>query len=158
MWGRPLIPLPMGNFCGAEGSHQAWGAVKDVGKIFQVPGAGGRWGCSERFKPVSLWSRASSRGFKGNWMWKTVWAEGKDLGSLVHENCWRWVRERDLDAFLRWETKTRRSSSELSLQSLGLKRLFCPSGDLNKSGIDASANEGLLSRARRQNQTPNTTT
>lgn len=62
------------------------------------------------------------------------------------------VRERDLDAFLRWKMK-KCSRSQLSLQSLGLKRLFCQSGDLSNSGIDALPNERLLSRAWRKKHT-----
>lgn len=85
----------------------------------------------------------------------TVQAEGKDLGSLVRENCWRWVWERDLDAFLRWEMKSCSRKSELRLYIFGLKRWFCQTRDLNKSGIHASANKRLLSRAWRQKQTHN---
>lgn len=75
------------------------------------------------------------------------------MGSLVCENCWRWVWERDLDAFLRWEMKNCSRKSELRLYILGLKRLFCQTRDLNKRGIDASANKRLLSRAWRQKLT-----
>lgn len=80
------------------------------------------------------------------------------MGSLVRENCWRWVRERDLDAFLRWGMKKCSRRSELSLWSLVLQRLCCWSGNPTRSAIGVSANERLLSRAWRQKQIQNTTT
>ena len=82
MQGRALIPLPMGNLCRAGGSRQAWCDVKDVGKIFQVLGTVGRWGCSEHFKPVSLSSRASFRGFGESICERLYKQKGRIWGAL----------------------------------------------------------------------------
>lgn len=111
-------------------------------------GAVGRWGCSEHFKPVSLSSKASPRGLGESVCERLYKQRGRiweDLSVRIAGG--GWVRERDLDAFLRWGMKKCSRRSELSLQSLGLKRLCCRSGNLNKSAIGASANERLLSRA-----------